>query len=545
MSGNVVAVIPARGGSKGIPRKNVRALGDRPLVAHTIAKSKDAQLVDSVVLTTDSREIAQVGRKYGADEVIERPVELATDEVPLAPVMEHAYDALDGAFEYVLCLQPTVPLLSTDAIDRGIRIGFDAHSDSVVFVRDSTHQYWAVEDDSYTPVPDERKNRQYMDKIYEEIGVFLSHNSLIRDGRRVGDDPAFHEVPARQGIDIDTYADWLLAENYLRRKRVVYRVIGNGQAGTGHVYRGITIADHIFEHDVEFATVEGNDLAIENLDESNYDYRTFDSEDSFVEYVRSSSPDVVVNDVLDTSAEYVRALTDCGCRVVNFEDLGDGTEHADAVVNALYEYSDPPKNHYFGFKYFCLRNEFRYATPHEAIPDVERIMISFGGTDENNLTAKTLRALADVDIDLHLDVVIGLGYAQEETLRPIIEGYPAQIDVKISQNVNSMAEHMEQADLLITSNGRTLYEASSMNLPTISIAQNHREQKHPYAHVSRGILALGQADYVTEGNIRTAVEDCITDSDRREAMRAALEDTDIANGIDRIKNIIFEKDHEN
>lgn len=108
-----------------------------------------------------------------------------------------------------------------------------------------------------------------------------------------------------------------------------------------------------------------------------------------------------------------------------------------------------------------------------------------------------------------------------------------------------MAEHMEQADLLITSNGRTLYEAGSLNVPVISIAQNHREQKHPYAHISRGVLFLGQADYVTEENVLTAVEDYIKDREKRETMREALEDHDIANGVERIKQILFEETDEN
>jgi spore coat polysaccharide biosynthesis predicted glycosyltransferase SpsG len=137
-------------------------------------------------------------------------------------------------------------------------------------------------------------------------------------------------------------------------------------------------------------------------------------------------------------------------------------------------------------------------------------------------------------------VVLGLGYIGQETIIQIIEDYPTNLNVTTAQNVQSMAKHMEQADLLITSNGRTLYEAASLNLPIISIAQNEREQKHPYAHVSQGVLFLGQADYVTETNIRTAVEDYITNQDKRESMRSTLAEHDITNGIERILSIIFE-----
>ncbi|MCU4719616.1 cytidylyltransferase domain-containing protein [Halapricum hydrolyticum] len=543
MAYNVLSVIPARKGSKGIPRKNLRQLGEDPLVAHAIKKSKKSNWIDHVALTTDSQEIAQIGRQYGVDTIIDRPTRLATDEIPLAPVIEHAFEEVDHEFHYVLCFQPTAPLVSVDSIDEGIEAGIDSNADSVVFVRDSTHIYWRDGENGYEPVASDRKNRQQMDEIYQEIGIFLSENHIVRQGRRVGDSSEFYEVGMYEGIDIDTYADWILAESQLQRKQVLYRLIGNGNAGTGHVYRGITIADRLFEHDVLFAVEATEDLAIEKLEESNYDYQIFENEPSFLDYVRSTQPDVVANDILDTSAEYIKSLKEYTSRVVNFEDLGAGTDHADAVINALYEHSNPPENHYFGFKYFCLRNEFRYADPRTAIPSVERIMISFGGTDENNLTAKTLRALSDLDHELHLDVVLGLGYTDQGSLDSVTATYPPNISVEINQNVQSMAEHMEQADLLITSNGRTLYEAGSLNVPVISIAQNHREQKHPYAHISRGVLFLGQAEYVTEENVRTAVEEYVTEREKRETMREALEGHDITNGVERIKQIMFNQNN--
>lgn len=545
MSGKILSVIPARKGSKGIPRKNIRELGKHPLVAYAIEKSQESLSTDHVALTTDSQEIAQIGRQYGVDTIIERPNHLATDEVPLAPVIKHAFDVIDENFEFVLCFQPTSPLVSISSIDNGIDIAQRENANSVVFVRDSTHFYWKETPAGYVPVSGERKNRQLMDSIYEEIGVFLSHKELIKEEQRVGDNPSFFVVDSEEGLDIDTFADWTLAESYLQRKQVLYRLIGNGDAGTGHVFRGITIADYLFEHDILFAVGPKEDLAIEKLEESNYNYQIFDDDQDFLNHVKLNSPDIVVNDVLDTSAEYVKRLKNYGTRVVNFEDLGAGTEHADAVINALYEYSKPPENHYFGFEYFCLRGEFRYASPITEIPTVERIMISFGGNDENNLTAKTLRALSELDHEIHLDVILGLGYTQHEMLAPITENYPPNINVEIRQDINSMAEHMEQADLMITSNGRTLYEAGALNLPVISIAQNHREQKHPYSHISRGVLFLGQADYVAKDNIRIAVEDYITDRSKRESMRSALEDHDITNGVDRIKQILFERTDEN
>ncbi|GAB3704663.1 cytidylyltransferase domain-containing protein [Halorubrum pallidum] len=545
MGEKVLSVIPARKGSKGIPRKNVREFGDRPLVGHAIETCRESELIDTVAVTTDSQEIAQIGRRFDADVVIDRPKQLAADEVPLAPVIEHAFAEVDGEFDYVLCHQPTVPLIRPVSVDSGIRAGIQQTADSVVFVVDSTHHYWKQTDDGFEAVSSDRENRQLMEPIYGEIGVFLSHRDLVTRGKRIGGSIEFHTVDHWEGIDIDTYADWQTAESHRSRKQLVYRVTGNDQNGTGHIYRGITLADHLFEHDIVFAVEPNDNIAIDMLEGSNYDYQVFDDNASFVNFIEETSPFVVVNDILDTTADYVTALRAAGSRVVNFEDLGDGTEHADAVINALYEHSNPPENHYYGFKYFCLRGEFRYATQKSEISSVDRIMISFGGIDENNLTARTLQALAELDDQLYVDVVLGLGYADPEQLDPIVEALPDNLQVEINQQVQSMAQRMEQADLLITSNGRTLYEAGSLNLPVLSIAQNAREQKHPYAFVSRGVLSLGQAAYVSEEMIRTAVTDYITDETRRETMRTALADHDIANGIERIKQIVFDETHEN
>ena len=173
MPESVLSIIPARKGSKGIPRKNLRELGDHPLVAHAITTSKESSLIDHTVLTTDSQEIAQIGRQYDVNTVINRPADLATDDVPLAPVIEHAFNQVDNRFEHILCFQPTVPLISSDSIDSGIRAGIQDEGDSVVFVRDSTHIYWREGQDGYELVTSDRKNRQQLDPIYEEIGVFL------------------------------------------------------------------------------------------------------------------------------------------------------------------------------------------------------------------------------------------------------------------------------------------------------------------------------------------------------------------------------------
>ena len=124
--GPVLAIVPARGGSKGIPRKNVRLIGGHPLIAYSIAAGLAAEHVDRVLVTTDDAEIADVARLYGANVPFRRPVELAADDTPDLPVFLHALEWLDREEGYrpeiIVHLRPTSPLRQVADIDEAIRL---------------------------------------------------------------------------------------------------------------------------------------------------------------------------------------------------------------------------------------------------------------------------------------------------------------------------------------------------------------------------------------------------------------------------------------
>ena len=119
----ILVVIPARGGSKGIPRKNIRLLDNKPLISYSIEAAKSSEYIDDVVVTTDDSEIALISEKFGAS-VVRRSEELSSDEIPLDPVI---YDAMIqkekqafDEYDIVITIQPTSPLLKTSTIDKAI-----------------------------------------------------------------------------------------------------------------------------------------------------------------------------------------------------------------------------------------------------------------------------------------------------------------------------------------------------------------------------------------------------------------------------------------
>src|SRR5512138_153049 len=130
---DILALIPARGGSKGIPRKNIRSFAGYPLIAWSIAAAQQASCVTRVILSTDDEEIASIGREYGAETPFLRPAELARDQTTDLPVFEHALAWLKEQEGYqpeiVIQLRPTSPIRPRDCVDRAVKILMD-HEDA-------------------------------------------------------------------------------------------------------------------------------------------------------------------------------------------------------------------------------------------------------------------------------------------------------------------------------------------------------------------------------------------------------------------------------
>lgn len=142
----IIAIIPARGGSKGIPRKNIKLLSGKPLIAYVIETALKSQYIDIVVVSTDDEEIAEIARLYGSD-IIFRPQALSEDHVPLDPVIYHAVTAVESnkgiKYDYALTIQPTSPLLQTTTLDEMIKDMIQGDYDTLISVKAENHLFWA------------------------------------------------------------------------------------------------------------------------------------------------------------------------------------------------------------------------------------------------------------------------------------------------------------------------------------------------------------------------------------------------------------------
>jgi CMP-N,N'-diacetyllegionaminic acid synthase len=219
-----LALIPARGGSKGVPRKNIKPLGGKPLIAWTIEAALRSRLVDAIVVSTDDEEIAAVAREYGAQVPYLRAASLARDDTPgIDPVLD-ALTRVPG-FEAVVMLQPTSPLRTAADIDACIEFTETLGAPSAVSVSSAAHHpYWMYRlggDHRLHAIVDTPPvtRRQDLPAVYALNGaVYYARTAWLCEHRAfVGTETVAYVMPPERSVDLDTLLDWDLAELLLTR----------------------------------------------------------------------------------------------------------------------------------------------------------------------------------------------------------------------------------------------------------------------------------------------------------------------------------------
>ena len=221
----ILAVIPARGGSKAVPRKNIRLLNGKPLIAYSIEQAALAQTLTRVIVSTDDKEIAQVAKAWGGDVPFLRPAHLAQDDTPMLPVLLHAleYAEQDDGMQYsaVVILQPTSPLRTADDIDRSVRTLLSTGADTVVTicqVDKLSHPLLVQRIDTqdgnrlypfWTGPEYERfshANREELPPVVRlNAAVYaVRRETLVRENKAIGSDVRAVWMAVSRSIDIDT-----------------------------------------------------------------------------------------------------------------------------------------------------------------------------------------------------------------------------------------------------------------------------------------------------------------------------------------------------
>ncbi|MDW7777164.1 MAG: acylneuraminate cytidylyltransferase family protein [Methanosarcinales archaeon] len=217
----IYAIIPARGGSKGLIDKNIKPLNGKPLICYTIVESLKSKLLCRVFVSTDSPSIAKISKNCGA-EIIDRPGEFARDESPTIDAIFHAIDTMKDASDkdIIILLQPTSPLRNTTDIDTALDIFMKTDCDSVISmseVKHSPYWYFKYEDDKFKPLFGNKglkMRRQGLPDVYMPNGAIYitTVKSLYKNNGFYCDKIVPYIMPPERSIDIDEEIDFKLAE---------------------------------------------------------------------------------------------------------------------------------------------------------------------------------------------------------------------------------------------------------------------------------------------------------------------------------------------
>jgi CMP-N-acetylneuraminic acid synthetase len=228
----VLAIVPARGGSKGIARKNLRILGGLPLIVHTLQAALESRFITDLIVSTDDQEIANVAKMHNIDVPFLRPYDLASDEAAQLDVVLHALTTVERArqvqYDVVLLLQPTAPLRAAEDIDNALEQLFVTGASSVVsFYRvEQGHPYYMYSLDGDRPkplldVPSHITRRQDFPAVYVRNGAIYAvrREVLVSQRSFYGQDMRAYVMPFDRSVNIDTEVDLALAEFLLQRQR--------------------------------------------------------------------------------------------------------------------------------------------------------------------------------------------------------------------------------------------------------------------------------------------------------------------------------------
>ena len=228
-----MAVIPARGGSKGVPRKNVRLLNGKPLIAYSIEAGLASQYISHLIVSTDDPEIASISRSCGADVPFLRPSELATDEASSVDAALHSLNTIEEAkgirYDVVVLLQPTSPLRTAEDIDNVLQLLFTSNAHSVVsfYQVEQGHPQYMYLIENNRPVPLLEKQtlnvrRQEFPKVYVRNGAIYAvrRDVLVSQRNFYGHDMRAYIMPFKRSINIDVEFDLALAEFLLQYQEI-------------------------------------------------------------------------------------------------------------------------------------------------------------------------------------------------------------------------------------------------------------------------------------------------------------------------------------
>ena len=522
-------VIPAIKKNAVIPDQLVKKLAGETLISRALNTARAVCPSEDIVVLTDSQEISLICERAGVRYSLNQSLRFASHDI--VSEMRDLLVSLAATYSNALILRASCPLVTWVDIEDAYKAALKAQADMLITVKKVHQRLWNMHEDNLESLLDE-EDRLYVAESRALIIVRLASLLTNQPKKRIA--PYFLDERA---IEIQGYQDWWICERLLQRRHIVFVVAGFPAIGMGHVFRALMLAHEISNHKITFVCTQESALAVENIALRDYPL-VRQKDEPLSQTVLALNPDLVINDFLNTPLSYMQELTGNAVRCVNFEDDGPGAELASLVINALYEEASGSERVVCGPAYFCLRDEFLEARRNPLRDCVHTLLITFGGTDQNDCSRRVLNIVEPIcrAYGIAVRIVAGPGYlhraAMEEHLKVL--GNPL---VQFTWATNVMSRMMEGADLAICSAGRTVYELAHMRIPAIVLAHHEREARHTFARPRNGFAFAGLMQKISDAKIRNVFL-AMLKQDRRARFWARQDQLNFVPNKARVINLI-------
>lgn len=320
-----------------------------------------------------------------------------------------------------------------------------------------------------------------------------------------------------------------------KEKIVIIALLENGK-GLGHYFRSVTVAKRLEEYDVHIIQYKSNKM-IDFLDFDNKkQYQCLLGTELF-EILNNIKPNLIINDLLNTSTEYMKSLMSLGCKIINFDDVGEGSKLADLVINGTIE-GDDTEQYKFGHRYVDIRQEFKtYGQKLKSVKnDVKKVLLTFGGEDPSDITRRVLNIITkNAKLSkITYEIALGPRYKWIEEVRDIVEQNNLSANIHINKDI---AKIINDVDLAVIANCRTVFEIAYLNIPAVVISANKNECTHNF-YKTVGYKYCGEITTASDYIIQSNIEHLVDSYSERQDIFHKLSNSDLSKGLDRIIKVI-------
>jgi spore coat polysaccharide biosynthesis predicted glycosyltransferase SpsG/CMP-N-acetylneuraminic acid synthetase len=531
----------ARSGNEYLARQNLQLVHDKPLLYYVIKKSLEFNNAD-VYVTTDSEEIKELSLMYGS-EVIMRPKSLTKQSTTMEDIAFHSLTILSKKniyYKKCLLISPKFPLIKKSTIKEF----FQSLGTNVNTIFGYLNNF-----DKYQKINNVKKNINQLSDISSHVVdvkkiVSFNCNQFLKSKKFLK--PYYGlKLFNYEYFTLLNYHDIGVLETIIKRKKILIRVDGSKKIGLGHVYNMLTILNNFRNDDLLVVMNSSKQLGSNLFKEHLYKIKFFSSRKQLEKILEKFKPDIIFNDILNTSIDYMKFLEKMSCYIVNFEDLGMGKKYSNLVFNPIYISKSKNKNEFYGNNFAAIRDEFRIWEPLSFKAKVNRVLITFGGSDPTNRTQQILKIIQTLGVkQIEFIVILGLGYSHKKSLEPLINSMKKSgFHITVVEKSDFLAKYFRESDFAIASNGRTIFELAALQIPMIAIPVNKRELSHSFVRNSNVGFEIILNNKNSHKKFINAFNQML-DSKKRFYFMKNLKKLDLLNGVNLITHKInqeFEK----